>query len=361
MTGPLDGLRVVELVGQGPGPYGAMLLADLGADVVAVVRPTDVPTDDRPATNPMMRGKRSVAIDLKDAEGVAAMRALLDRADAFIDPFRPGVCERLGIGPDEMLAANERLIYARMTGFGQTGPWAHAAGHDINYIAMAGALHTIGYAGQPPTMPINLLGDFAGGGLLMVTGIVAAAYERERSGHGQVLDVAMVEGAAMILGPFFAAAASGAWGPRGTNHLDGGAPFYQVYETADGEWMAAGAIEPQFYAALIDGLGLDPAENPQWDRSQWAAMKERFGETFRSRTRRDWEVVFEGVDACVSPVLAPTEVAEHPHTRHRNVVATVNGVLQATPAPRFSRTPAALGVPVHPGGDDFDAVLASWS
>ena len=348
MTGPLDGLRVVELVGQGPGPYGAMLLADLGADVVAVVRPTDVPTDDRPATNPMMRGKRSVAIDLKDAEGVAAMRALLDRADAFIDPFRPGVCERLGIGPDEMLAANERLIYARMTGFGQTGPWAHAAGHDINYIAMAGALHTIGYAGQPPTMPINLLGDFAGGGLLMVTGIVAAAYERERSGHGQVLDVAMVEGAAMILGPFFAAAASGAWGPRGTNHLDGGAPFYQVYETADGEWMAAGAIEAQFYAALIDGLGLDPAENPQWDRSQWAAMKERFGETFRSRTRRDWEVVFEGVDACVSPVLAPTEVAEHPHTRHRNVVATVNGVLQATPAPRSRARPLRSVCPSTP-------------
>jgi alpha-methylacyl-CoA racemase len=361
VTGPLYGLRVVELVGQGPGPFGAMLLADLGAEVVAVVRPSQVVADDRPATNPLMRGKRSVAIDLKTTEGVEAMGALLAAADVFVDPFRPGVCERLGIGPDEMLAANGRLIYARMTGFGQTGPWARAAGHDINYIAMSGALHAIGYEGQPPTMPINLLGDFAGGGLLMVMGIAAAAYERERSGRGQVIDVAMVDGAAALLGPFFTAIGRGAWGPRGTNTLDGGAPFYQVYETADGEWMAAGAIEPQFYAALLDGLGLDRGRYPQWDRAQWAKQRDEFGALFRTRTRDEWCTVFEGADACVSPVLAATEVADHPHMGERETVMTIDGVLQAAPAPRYSRTPAEAGAPVHPGADELESVLASWA
>jgi alpha-methylacyl-CoA racemase len=287
------------------------------------------------------------------------MQSLLARADVFVDPFRPGVCERLGIGPDEMLAANDRLIYARMTGFGQSGPWAQAAGHDINYIALSGALHAIGYEGQPPTMPINILGDFAGGGLLLVAGVAAAAFERERSGRGQVIDVAMVDGAAMLLGPFFTALGSGMWGPRGTNHLDGGAHFYQVYETSDGEWMAVGAIEPQFYAELLAGLGIDDV--PQWDRRQWPANKARFAEMFRMKTRDEWCAVFEGVDACVSPVLAATEVGDHPHMRDRQSVLAINGALQAAPAPRFSRTPATAGVPVHPGADALDAVLSTWS
>jgi alpha-methylacyl-CoA racemase len=361
VTGPLAGLRVVELVGQGPGPYCGMLLADFGADVVAVVRPAEAHAArrDRPATNPMMRGKRSVAADLKTPEGVDTMLALLDRADAFIDPFRPGVCERLGIGPEVVCQRNPRLIYGRMTGWGQDGPWAQAAGHDIDYIALSGALHMIGYEGQPPTMPINLLGDFAGGGLLLTMGIAAAAFERSVSGRGQVIDAAMVDGAALVLGPFFAAAASGFWGPRGTNQLDGGAHFYQVYETADGGWIAVGAIEPQFYAAFLVGLGL-PADTPQWDQAAWPALKERIAEVVRSRTRDEWCGVFDGTDACVAPVLAPGEVPSHPHTAARGTVIELNGVPQPQAAPRFSRTPAAARPPCHPGEHAVDQVLTSW-
>ena len=251
MKGPLAGLRVVELVGQGPGPYGAMLLADLGCDVVAVDRAAAADTS-RPATNPMARGKRSVVLDLKAPADREVLLTLLDQADVLIDPFRPGVCERLGVGPDVVTARNPRLIYARMTGWGQDGPWAQAAGHDIDYIALSGALHAIGYEGQPPTMPINLLGDFAGGGLVLAMGVACAAFERTQSGLGQVIDVAMVDGAAMIFGPFFSAVAGGGWGPRGTNHLDGAAPFYGVYETADGGWMVRrGLFEVERDAALV--------------------------------------------------------------------------------------------------------------
>lgn len=362
MTGPLTGLRVVELVGQGPGPYCGMLLADLGADVVAAVRPAEAAAAprDRPATNPLMRGKRSVVVDLKAADGAAQLLSLMDRADAFIDPFRPGVCERLGVGPDVAMERNPGLIYGRMTGWGQEGPWAQAAGHDIDYIALSGALSMIGYEGQPPTMPINLLGDFAGGGMLLAMGIAAAAFERSRSGRGQVIDAAMVDGAALVLGPFFVAAASGVWGPRGTNHLDGGAHFYQVYEAADGEWLAVGAIEPQFYAALLAGLGLED-DGRQWDREAWPGWKERIAAVFRSRRRAEWEAVFEGTDACVAPVLAPTEVAAHPHTAARGTVVELNGVPQPQAAPRFSRTPAAASAPCHPGEHALDDVLTSWT
>ena len=366
-TGPLAGTRVVELVGQGPGPYGAMILADLGADVVAVDRPDVAARVNRarPATNPMNRGKRGVALDLKSPEHREQLLALVDRADVFIDPFRPGVCERLGLGPDVLCARNERLIYGRMTGWGQDGPMAQAAGHDINYIALSGALHTIGYAGQPPTMPINLLGDFAGGGLVLAFGVAAALVERQRSGRGQVIDTAMVDGAAMILGPFFSAVANGFWGPRGTNHLDGGAHFYNVYGTADGKWVSVGAIEPQFYAEFVQKLGVADddlfAGSRQMDRSIWAAAKERVAAVFATRTRDEWCAIFEGSDACFAPVLAPDEVPNHPHMAARGTTTTINGVLQAQPAPRFSRSAAFAGTPCHPGEHDVADVLTSWS
>jgi alpha-methylacyl-CoA racemase len=360
MSGPLLGLRVVELVGQGPGPYGAMILADLGCDVVAVDRPEAAAAakTDRPATNPMMRGKRSVAIDLKAADGAAQLLELTDRADVFIDPFRPGVCERLGVGPDVACARNERLIYGRMTGFGQDGPLAKAAGHDINYIALSGALYMIGREGEPPTFPINLLGDFAGGGLVLAFGVACAAFERERSGRGQVIDAAMVDGAAMILGPFFAAATRGSWGERGTNHLDGAAPFYNVYETADAKWVAVGAIEPQFHAALYRSVGI--AEPSQWERAEWPARRVELAERFRTRTRDEWCTEMEGTDACFTPVLAPGEVSTHRHTASRGVVTEINGVTQATPAPRFSRSEPTLAAPCYPGEHHLADVLDSW-
>jgi alpha-methylacyl-CoA racemase len=361
MAGPLSGLRVVELVGQGPGPYGSMILADLGCDVIAVDRPEAAAKadHDRVATNPMMRGKRGVTIDLKTPDGVTALLSLTDRADVFVDPFRPGVCERLGVGPDVVRQRNDGLVYARMTGFGQTGPLATAAGHDINYIALSGALSMLGFAGQPPTFPINILGDFAGGGVMLALGVACAVFERTRSGSGQVLDVAMVDGAAMILGPLFAASTMGAWGARGANHLDGAAPFYNVYETADGEWVSIGSIEPQFHATLYRLLGID--EPPQWQRDLWPAQKQALADLFRTRTRADWCELLEGTETCFAPVLSPAEVAAHPHTASREIATSINGVTQASPAPRFSRTPAAAGTPCHPGSHQLDDVLSSWT
>ena len=367
MSGPLAGVRVVELVGQGPGPYGAALLGDLGADVIAVDRPEVAgrARRDRPATNPMMRGKRGVSLDLKDDVDRTRLLELVDRADVLVDPFRPGVCERLGLGPTVLCERNPRLVFARMTGWGQTGPWVDRAGHDINYIALSGALHTIGYEGQPPTMPINMLGDFAGGGLLLAMGVAAALVERGRSGLGQVIDVAMVDGAAMILGPFFVAATNGFWSERGTNHLDGGAHFYNVYGTSDGKWVSVGAIEPQFYAELVERLGVSDDEflapSRQNDRAVWAEGKKRLATVFGSRTRAEWETVFEGSDACFAPVLAPHEVVTHPHTAARGVTVDVNGSTQAQIAPRFSRSVASAREPGHPGAHDVGAIIAEWS
>ncbi len=359
--GPLRGLRIVELVGQGPGPYCGMLLADLGADVVAVARPSvaTAATTDGPATNPLNRGKRSVALDMKDSDDVERLLTLLDAADAFIDPFRPGVCERLGIGPEIACARNERLIYGRMTGWGQDGPLAHTAGHDLNYIALSGALSAIGPAGGSPVMPLNLLGDFAGGGMLLAMGIACAAFERSNSGRGQVIDAAMVDGAALIFGPFFAATA-GNWGPRGTNMLDGGAHFYNVYETLDGEWISVGAIEPQFYTELLTRTGL-PADAPQWDRARWGNLKTEFAALFRTRTRAEWCALLEGTETCFAPVLSPAEAATHPHNVARGTVISINGVPQPQAAPRFSRTPASAKVPCHPGEHSFVEILGNWS
>ncbi len=364
MAGPLAGVRVVELLGIGPGPFGGMMLADMGADVVTVGRNTPgifgAADTSKPATNPMERSKRSVVLDFKNADDLATLKTMVANTDVVIDPFRPGVCERLGIGPAELCALNPRLIFARMTGWGQIGPWALRAGHDINYIALSGALHSFGFEGQPPTFPINVLGDFAGGGQLLAMGVCAALVERATSGLGQVIDVAMVDGASQLLGPFFAPYALGTYGDRGTNMLDGGAHFYNVYETLDGRYLSVGGLEPQFYAELMQGLGIDPPM-PQWDQSQWPSLKVEVAKIVASKTRYEWCEIFANSDACVAPVLAPAEVAADPHNADRQMIATVNGVPQPQPAPRFSRTPTTAGVPEHRGATAAADVLSDWA
>lgn len=363
MTGPLTGLRVVEITGLGPGPFCGMLLADLGASVLRIERLEVAGAVDRarPATNAMHRGKRAIGLDLKAPDGVDAFLRLVEHADALIEVFRPGVAERLGIGPEACLARNPRLVYGRLTGWGQDGPCASMAGHDIDYLALAGALEPLGRAGQPPTPPINVLGDFAGGGLLLAYGIVAAIVERERTGRGQVIDAAMIDGAALLLTPFFAARASGAWGPRGTNLLDTGAPFYEVYETADGKWMAVGALEPQFYAAFCAGLGIEPASLPDRDDPAcWPELKARFAAVFRTRTRDEWCAIFDGTDACVAPVLSPVEAPGHPHHRARRGFLELAGVPQPAPAPRFSTHPHPKPTPPEHPGAATATVLSDW-
>jgi len=364
MAGPLTGFRVVELVGLGPGPFAGMLLADLGAEVVRVDRASDARSADRsePARSPLHRGKASVAVDLKASGGAEVVLRLVEQADALIEVFRPGVAERLGIGPDACLARNPRLIYGRLTGWGQAGPWAGRAGHDIDYIALAGALEPLGRAGQPPTPPINVLGDFAGGGLLLAFGIACAAWEATRSGRGQVIDAAMIDGSALLMAPFFSGRASGGWGPRGTNLLDTAAPFYEVYETLDGGWMAVGAIEPQFHAEFLAGLGVpgDPELSAQYDRDRWPAQKATIAAIFRTRTRAEWAAVFEGTDACVAPVLDPVEAPAHPHHVARGTFLRRDGVTEPAPGPRFSRSATDSPGPTRHPGQDSDATLAAW-
>jgi len=353
----------VELVGLGPGPFCGMLLADLGAQVLCVDRAEVARATDltRPATNAMHRSKRAIGIDLKAPAGVDAFLRITDGADALIDVFRPGVAERLGIGPEVVCTRNPRLVYGRLTGWGQDGPLADAAGHDIDYIAVAGALEPLGRAGQPPTPPINILGDFAGGGMLLALGIVAALLEREHSGKGQVVDAAMVDGAALMLTPFYAARASGFWKERGTNLLDTGAPFYEVYECADQRWIAVGAIEPQFYAALLDVLGVDATELPDRDDpASWPALKERFAAVFATRTRDEWCELADGRDACIAPVLEPLEAPTHAHNVARSSFLELRGVPQPAPAPRFSRTAAATPVPPEHPGEATVEVLSEW-
>ncbi len=363
MRGPLTGVRVLEITGLGPGPFCGMLLADLGAEVLRVDRMEAARSADpgAPVTNAMHRGKRAVGLDLKSPAGVEVFLRLAAAADACIEVFRPGVAERLGIGPDPCRARNPRLVYGRLTGWGQEGPFAAMAGHDIDYIALAGALEPVGRAGQPPTPPLNLVGDFAGGGLLLAYGIVAALLERATTGVGQVIDAAMIDGAALMMIPFFGASASGFWGARGTNLLDSGAPFYDVYETADGRWMAVGALEPQFYARFLAGLGLDADTLPgRDDPANWPALRDRFTAVFRTRTRAEWCAVFDGTDACVAPVLAPLETPTHPHHLARRAHTEVLGVPQPAPAPRFSaHAPAHPEPGEHPGVDPV-GILTAW-
>jgi alpha-methylacyl-CoA racemase len=363
MTGPLTGLRVVELAGIGPGPHAAMLLADLGADVVRVERPSGGLRIPRPGTaDYTLRGRRSVAANLKDPAGREAVLALAERADVLLEGMRPGTTERLGIGPDDCLARNPRLVYARMTGWGQDGPLAARAGHDINYISLTGALKAMARPGERPLPPLNLVGDYGGGSMFLLLGVLSALWERERSGRGQVVDAAMVDGTSALLQLFWAYRGLGAWSDEpGSNLLDGGAPFYDTYCCSDGEFVAVGALEPQFYAALLDGLGIGPDELPQQqDRTGWPAIRARLTAKFVSRTRDEWAQVFAGTDACVTPVLSFTEAAQHPHIAARDTLITLGGVVQAAPAPRFSRTAAGEpSAPPQPGADT-DEVFADW-
>jgi alpha-methylacyl-CoA racemase len=357
--GPLAGVRVVELAGIGPGPFCAMVLADLGAEVLRV----DRPAASRPAWPTVLgRGRRSVAVDLKHPDGAGVVLDLVAAADALVEGFRPGVAERLGIGPDACLARNPRLVYGRVTGWGQEGPWRHAAGHDIDYIALAGALHPIGHAGGPPVPPLNLVGDFGGGGMLLALGVVAALLEAGRSGAGQVVDAAMVDGAALLTTQFHELLAAGLWTEeRGANLLDGGAPFYGVYETADGRHLAVGALEPQFWAELLRRLGLDGGDLPaQPDRDGWPLLRERLAALFRTRTREEWCELLAGTDACVAPVLGFGEAPAHPHHRARGTFVDVGGVTQPAPAPRFSRTPCDPPTPAPRPGEHTDQALADW-
>jgi alpha-methylacyl-CoA racemase len=352
--GPLASLRVVEFAGMGPAPFCGMLLADLGADVVLVERPGGHPagmTLPRPI-DVMHRGKRSVALDLKEPAGARAALAILSRADVLIEGFRPGVMERLGLGPDACLAANPRLVYGRMTGWGQQGPLASRAGHDVGYLAQSGALHAIGRRDGPPQIPLNLVGDFGGGALYLAFGVLAAVLHARDTGHGQVVDAAIVDGVASMLSPVYAMLSAGFWHDRrGVNLLDSGAPFYDVYETSDGRHMAVGAIEPQFYALLLQGLGLDPSALPgQWEFRRWRELRARFAEAFGARTRDEWSAVFDGTDACVSPVLSLTEAAVSPHAQARGSHRVSGNAVEVAPAPRFSRTPGELRhAPPTPG------------
>ncbi|MEV6304655.1 CaiB/BaiF CoA-transferase family protein [Actinoplanes sp. NPDC051861] len=357
---PLAGVKVVELAGLAPGPFGCMVLADLGADVVLVERPGGSGPLVPPA-GPLQRNRRVVTLDLKSEAGIGDLLRLAAQADVLVEGYRPGVAERLGFGPAECEKINPRLVYARMTGWGQQGPLAPAAGHDIDYLAIAGALEPLGRPGQPPHAPINLLADFAGGGMLLAVGVLAALVERERSGRGQVVDAAMVDGSALLTTFLHGMIGAGMWpGGRGENLLDGGAPFYDTYRTADGGYVAVGALEPQFYAALLTGLGLDGDDSlpHQLDRSGWPSLRRIFTERFAARTRDEWEKAFEGLDACVSPVLTPGEAADHPHNRERGTFVEVGGVRQPAPAPRFGRTPANAPAPAET--TTVTEVLAAW-
>lgn len=360
--GPLSGVRVVELAGIGPGPFCGMLLADLGAEVIRVDRPAGnspalPPHEDIPG-----RGKRSVIVDLKDKRGLAVVRRLVSAADILIEGYRPGVAERLGLGPDACQELNPRLVYGRMTGWGQEGPLAHAAGHDIGYLAITGALHAIGTAGGPPQIPVNYLGDYGGGSMFLALGVVSALLSARQTGRGRVVDAAIVDGAAALQAATFGMLAAGAWqDERGVNLLDGGAPYYAVYPTSDGRYMAVGALEPRFYARFTELLFAPkgvPADLPgQHDRERWPRLRSTIAARFASRTREEWAAVFEGTDACVSPVLSMTEAARHPHLAARGTYLTSGGVLQPAPAPRFSPGPRHVGRAPGPGEDTL-AVLA---
>lgn len=362
--GPLAGYKVIEIAGIGPGPFGAMMLADMGAEVIRVERPgggTFGPAGNT-ALDLLNRGKRCIAVNLKTPAGVETVLRLLESADALVEGFRPGVMEKLGLGPDVCLKRNPKLVYGRMTGWGQDGPMAQAAGHDINYISLAGALHPIGRRGEKPTIPLNLVGDFGGGGLMLAFGVVCALLEANRSGQGQVVDTAMVDGAAALMTSVFAAQQSGFWNTeRGTNLLDSGAHFYDVYECADGQYVSVGAIEPQFYQLFLDRLGLAGANLPhQFDMAQWPALKEQVAEIFKTKTRDQWCDIFANSDACFAPVLAMAEVKDHPHIRARGTIQEVDGVWQPRPAPRFSRTDPALQNPPAAIGAHTEAVLKEF-
>ncbi|HEX3673370.1 MAG TPA: CaiB/BaiF CoA-transferase family protein [Rhizomicrobium sp.] len=355
--GPLQGIRIVEFAGIGPGPFAAMLFSDMGAEVVRIDR-----KGGRPAhkTEIYLRGRRTVALDLKKPEAVGAALRLIDQADALIEGFRPGVMERLGIGPDVCLARNPRLVYGRMTGWGQTGTLASAAGHDINYIALTGALHGIGHEGVKPVPPLNLVGDFGGGALYLAFGIACGIIEAKKSGKGQVVDAAMTDGAASLMTMFYGMSAMGMWkDDRGANMLDGGAHFYDTYETKDGKYVAIGSIEPQFYKELMEKTGItDQAFAAQMDRDRWPALTAKLAAVMKTKTRDEWDAIMLGSDVCYAPVLSLAEAPKHPHNVARNTFLEMDGVTQPAPAPRFSRTAPEVQGP--PKLADNEGTLAAW-
>jgi len=364
--GPLTGYKIIEIAGIGPGPFCAMMLSDLGAEVIRVDRAAAAQRAGRsgPSGDILNRGRKSIAVDLKNPDGVEAVLRLVESADALIEGFRPGVAERLGIGPDVCAERNPRLVYGRMTGWGQDGPYASAAGHDINYLALSGTLHAIGRAGEKPTPPINLVGDFGGGGMLLALGVVAAMLEAKGSGQGQVVDTAMVDGSAILNTMTHSLLASGLWeDERGVNMLDTGAHYYDTYETSDGKFVSIGSIEPQFYAQLLSLTGLDADDeflNLQHDQSMWPHLSERLTAVFKTKTRDQWCEIMEHTDVCFAPVLSMTEAPHHPHNLERGTFVQPNGVMQAAPAPRFSRTPSTIQRPPAVPGEHTDEVLADW-
>jgi len=356
VVGPLTGFRVIELAGIGPGPFCGMMLSDMGAEVIRVDR---VGGAGRRPRDVLSRNRRSIAVDLKQPQGVELVLKLVETADALFEGFRPGVTERLGLGPDECLARNEKLVYGRMTGWGQDGPIAHAAGHDINYIGLAGALHAIGEPGGKPVPPLNLVGDFGGGGMLLAYGLVCGMLEAARSGKGQVIDAAMVDGAASLMAMFFSMVGFGFKDERGSNMLDGGAHFYNTYETKDGEHVCVGSIEPQFYQLLVEKSGVDPNRfGPQMDTGQWGDFKDELVEVFKARTRDEWCEIMEGTDVCFAPVLSIHEAPDHPHNKHRDTFVDIEGIVQPAPAPRFSRTAPTISHGARVPGEDSVDVLA---
>lgn len=367
MPGPLAGIRVIEMVGIGPCPFAAMMLADMGAEVIRIDRKA-VPGAPNPFPmlgtkhDVMARGRKSLALDLKLPQAREVMLALVDRADILLEGFRPGVMERLGLGPGDCMARNPKLVYGRVTGWGQHGPLAQAAGHDINYLALSGMLHAMGRAGQPPAPPLNLVGDFGGGAMMLAFGVVCAALEARSSGKGQVVDAAMTDGAALLGAMMYGLRTHGSWrDAREANMLDGGAPFYDTYACADGKFVAIGAIEPQFYARLLELAGAnDPDFGRQWDRAGWPGLKQKFAVLFATRPRDEWCRLLEGSDACFAPVLDMAEAPQHPHNRARGTFVDIGGVTQPAPAPRFSRTAPQAGEAAHAPGQDSAAVLAGW-
>jgi alpha-methylacyl-CoA racemase len=363
--GPLEGVKILEIAGIGPGPFAAMLLADMGADVLRVDRAASVKGGDpaKPPRDILNRGRRSIGLDLKNPDGVETLLRLVEGADALVEGFRPGVMERLGVGPEVCLARNPRLVFGRMTGFGQEGPLAMAAGHDINYISIAGALEGIGRKGQPPLPPLNLVGDFGGGGMFMAFGVACALFECSRSGQGQVVDAAMIDGASLLMTMMFGMQELGFWKEeRGTNILDTGAHFYEVYETSDGKYVSIGSIEPQFYAELLRLTGLTEKWDPrqQMNQAEWSDRKEDLTALFKTKTRNEWCELMEGSDVCFAPVLSMKEAPDHPHNRARSTFVEANGQVQPAPGPRFSRTPGAISRPCAFPGQHTDEALTDW-
>ena len=364
--GPLKGIKIIEIASIGPGPFCAMMLADMGADVIRIDRKAtgDGPQFEYlpPRFDVLNRGRRSLALDLKAPEDIEKALELVEKADALVEGFRPGVMERLGLGPEPCLQRNPKLVYGRMTGWGQHGPLAKVAGHDINYIALSSALHAIGRSGGTPVPPLNLVGDFGGGGTLLAFGVVCALLEARTSGQGQVVDAAMTDGSALLMTMMYGFKAAGQWtDDKGVNLLDGGAHFYDTYECADGKWVAIGAIEPQFYALLLEQCGIDdPDFLGQMDRGRWPDLKDKLAIVFKTKTREAWRQIMEGTDVCFAPVLGMDEAPDHPHNKARGTFVEIEGVVQPGPAPRFSRTePEIKGPPPRPG-EGAEAALAEW-